>query len=214
MPSPTQYRYLLETEKIVEKRALEQKGGPPHLPLVVTCVICFAISAFFTSMPFLLPMDTFTYALTGITISMMMIGLWTIPYFDILLSPINYPVIAHTPVSSRTYFLVKLTQVATYTVLVISLPKPDACYRWYLDSRRGIFSVSISFPPRLFTDRLYVRSFHNRRDDGLRRVFDKNYTPDRHSEISRNTRSLYFPCSSQRYWSCFLTYYQVFQRIN
>ena len=118
--SPTQYRYLLETEKIVEKRALEQKGDSPNLQLIVTCLLCFSISAFFTSMPFFLPMDTFTYALIGITMSMMMIGLWTIPYFDILLSPINYPVIAHTPVSSRTYFLVKLTQVATYTIWILA----------------------------------------------------------------------------------------------
>ena len=35
------------------------------------------------------------------------------------LAPINYPVIAHTPVSSRTYFLVKLTQILTYTVLLL-----------------------------------------------------------------------------------------------
>ena len=118
--APTQYRHLLRTEKLVEKRALEGKTDLSNLSLVVTCVLCFTISAFFTSMPFLLPMDTFTYALTGITISMMMIGLWMVPYFDILLIPINYPVIAHTPVSSRTYFLVKLTQVATYAVWLLA----------------------------------------------------------------------------------------------
>ena len=120
--APTQYRYLLQTEKIIEKRALERKDGLPHLSLALTCGVCVLISVLLTAMPFLLPMDTFTYALTGITMSMMMIGIWTIPYFDILLSPINYPVIAHTPVSSRTYFLVKLTQVATYTLwLLVSL---------------------------------------------------------------------------------------------
>ena len=118
--SPTQYRHLLKIEKTVEKRALERKDGLPHLSLTLTCAICFVISVLLTVMPFLLPMDTFIYALTGITMSMMMIGIWTIPYFDILLSPINYPVIAHTPVSSRTYFLVKLTQVATYTVWLLA----------------------------------------------------------------------------------------------
>ena len=50
---------------------------------------------------------------------MMMISLWIVPYFDMLLAPINYPVIAHTPVSSRTYFLVKLTQILTYTILLL-----------------------------------------------------------------------------------------------
>ncbi len=118
--APTQYRHLLEIEKMVEKRALERKDGLPHLSLALTCAVCFIISVLLTFMPFLVPMDTFTFALMGITMSMMMIGLWTIPYFDILLSPINYPVIAHTPVSSRTYFLVKLTQVATYTVWLLA----------------------------------------------------------------------------------------------
>ena len=70
-------------------------------------------------MPFVLSMDTFTFSLIGITMSMAMISLWIVPYFDILLAPINYPVIAHTPLSSRTYFLVKLTQILTYTVLLL-----------------------------------------------------------------------------------------------
>ncbi len=117
--SPIQYSLLLKTEKMVEKRALGGKNDLSNMSLAVTCAICFVISVLLTLMPFLLPMDTFTYAFTGITMSMMMIGIWTIPYFDILLSPINYPVIAHTPVSSRTYFLVKLTQVATYTVWLL-----------------------------------------------------------------------------------------------
>ena len=117
--SPTQYRYLLQTEKLVEKRALEGKNDLSNLSLALTCVFGFIISVLFTFMPFLLPMDTFTFSLIGITMSMMMIGIWTIPYFDLLLSPINYPVIAHTPVSSRTYFLVKLTQILTYTVLLL-----------------------------------------------------------------------------------------------
>lgn len=51
--------------------------------------------------------------------SMMMIVIWMIPYFDILLIPVHYPVIAHTPVSSRTYFLVKLTRILTYTALLL-----------------------------------------------------------------------------------------------
>ena len=118
--SPIQYSLLLKTEKMVEKRALEGKNDLSNMSLAVTCIFGFVISVISTFMPFLVPMDTFTYALTGITLSMMMVGLWTIPYFDILLSPINYPVIAHTPVSSRTYFLVKLTQVATYTVLLLT----------------------------------------------------------------------------------------------
>ena len=117
--SPIQYRHLLHTEKLVEKRALEGKNDLSNMSLAVTCVSGFIMSVLFTFMPFILSMDTFTFSLIGITMSMVMISLWIVPYFDILLAPINYPVIAHTPVSSRTYFLVKLTQVLTYTVLLL-----------------------------------------------------------------------------------------------
>ena len=114
--SPTQYRLLLKTEKLVEKRALAGKNDLSNTILAATHVFCFIIGIGLTLMPFLIRMDTFTYALIGITMSMI-IGLWTMPHLDILLTPIHYPVIAHTPVSSRTYFLVKLTQLMSHVVL-------------------------------------------------------------------------------------------------
>ena len=117
--SPVQYRLLLKTEKLVDKRALEGRNDLSNMSLALTCVVGFIFSVLFTFMPFVLSMDTFTFSLIGITMSMAMISLWIIPYFDILLAPINYPVIAHTPVSSKTYFLVKLTQILTYTVLLL-----------------------------------------------------------------------------------------------
>ncbi len=118
--SPTQYRYLLQTEKLVEKRALEGKNISVNFSLAATWGFCFIISIPLTAIPFFFPIDIFSYALMGITLSMMMISLWMIPYFDILLSPINYPVIAHTPVASRTYFLVKLTQLLKHTIPLLA----------------------------------------------------------------------------------------------
>ena len=116
--SPTQYRYLLNTEKLVEKRAL--KGNRfVNLSLGLTCGIFFFMGLSMASMLFI-SLDVFTYALIAITMSMAMIGIWTIPYFDILIAPTHYPIVAHTPVSSRTYFLVKLTQILTYTVLLLA----------------------------------------------------------------------------------------------
>ena len=115
--SPIQYRHLLQTEKLVQKRALEGKRFV-NLSLGLNCLFCFAISIPIALMV-ILRVDVFTYALIGITMSMMVVGLWTIPYFDVLLSPTHYPVVAHTPISSRTYFLVKLTPILTYTVLLL-----------------------------------------------------------------------------------------------
>jgi len=116
--SPTQYRYLLNTEKLVEKRAL--KGNRfVNLSLGLSCVIFLIVGLSSASM-LLVSLNVFTYALISITMSMAMIGIWTIPYFDILIAPTHYPIVAHTPVSSRTYFLVKLTQILTYTVLLLA----------------------------------------------------------------------------------------------
>lgn len=116
---PIQYKLLLQTEKTVEERALEGKQGTTKLSLSLTCAFCFLISIFSALLVFF-DMDVFTYALIGVTMSMFTVGMWMLPYFDLLLSPINYPVVAHTPVSSRTYFLVKLTQILKYAVLLLT----------------------------------------------------------------------------------------------
>lgn len=116
---PIQYKLLLQTEKTVEERALEGKQGTAKLSLSVTCAFCF-LASIFSALPVFFGMDVFTYALIGVTMSMFIVGMWTLPYFDLLLSPINYPVVAHTPVSSRTYFLVKLTQILKYAVLLLT----------------------------------------------------------------------------------------------
>ena len=118
--SPTQYRYLLQTEKLMEKRALEGKNNFVNFSFAAVWFFCFIISISVASIPFFSTIDIFSYALMGITVSMMMIGICMAQYFDILLSPINYPVIAHTPVSSRTYFLVKLTQLLKYTIPLLA----------------------------------------------------------------------------------------------
>ena len=92
--------------------------------------------------------------------SMMIVGLWTIPYFDMLLNPTDYPVVAHTPVSSRTYFLVKLTQVLTYTaLLLISSNLLPAISGIWLRVEKGFLNFQFLFPCRLSTCCLYVRFF-------------------------------------------------------
>ena len=114
--SPTQYSYLLKIEKTVSKRVIE---GQPLASNILNYVFSFLISAMFSFIPLLINISVYSYALIGITVSMVMIGIWMLPYFDILIYPINYPVVAHTPISSRTYFLVKLTQILSYTVRLL-----------------------------------------------------------------------------------------------
>ena len=143
--SAGQYRLLLKTERLVERRALEGKRFV-NLSLGVTCALFGFIGISLVSM-LLLGLDVFTYALICITTSMAMIGFWTIPYFDILISPINYPIVAHTPVSSRTYFLVKLTQILTYTALLLgSLNLPPAVAGIWLHVKESS-QLLYFFPP-------------------------------------------------------------------
>lgn len=143
--SAVQYRILLNTEKLVEKRALKGKRFT-NLSLSVTCGLFFIMGISMATMLFL-PLDVFTYALISITTSMALIGFWTIPYFDILISPINYPIVAHTPVSSRTYFLVKLTQILTYTALLLgSLNLPPAIAGIWIHVRESS-QLLYFFPP-------------------------------------------------------------------
>ncbi len=109
----TQYRYLLQTEKTVTKRALKGLSLGSN---ILNYVFGFLISFSFFFIPFLTDISIYNFALIGITLSMVMIGIWMLPYFDILIYPINYPIVAHTPISSRTYFFVKLTQMLSQTV--------------------------------------------------------------------------------------------------
>ena len=156
--SPTQYRYLLQTEKLVQKRALKGKRSV-NLSLGLNCLFCFVISLPIAIMV-ILRMDVFTYALIGITMSMMVVGLWTIPYFDVLLSPINYPIIAHTPVSSRTYFLVKLTKILSYTVLLLTssnlLPAIGGIWIHVRESSRLLFFFPFVYLPIVFISGFFM----------------------------------------------------------
>ena len=116
--NPTQFTHLLKAEKTVEARAL-QKTFAVNLTLTLNCIVCVFMSIAVAIIVVVFSGDVFTYAFFCISMCMMSVGFWTIPYFDRVLSPVHYPVIAHTPVSSRTYFLVKLTPVVKHTVLLI-----------------------------------------------------------------------------------------------
>lgn len=116
--SPIHYKLLLKNEKTIEKHALKGKQGITKWSLALYCAFTFLLSIFSALLAFI-GIDVYIYALIGITMSMSIVAMWTLPYFDNLLSPIHYPVIAHTPVSSRTYFMVKLTQIFKSSILLL-----------------------------------------------------------------------------------------------
>ncbi len=118
---PTHYRQLLTVEKAVATRAVdaERERGFANASLGLTCFFCFIFSAVIATTVFFLPLDTFSYTLLTLSGTMVLVVLLILPHFDIILSPTNYLVVSHTPVSSRTYFIVKLTQLLTYAVLLL-----------------------------------------------------------------------------------------------
>ena len=117
----THYRQLRRIEKTVATRAAdaESERGFARVSLGITCFVCLIFSAAIAITVFFQPLDIFSYTLLTLSGTMVLVVFLILPHFDIILSPTNYLVVSHTPVSSRTYFIVKLTQLLTYAVLLL-----------------------------------------------------------------------------------------------
>lgn len=115
---PVHYKLLMDNERVLEDRANEGKQGIAKLSLALYCAFGFLISIFSALIVFI-GIDVFIYTIIGVSMSMVFVAMWGLPYFDNLLSPIYYQVIAHTPISSRTYFMVKLTQILRSSVILL-----------------------------------------------------------------------------------------------
>lgn len=153
---PTHYRQLRKVEKAVATRAVdaERERGFANASLGVTCFICLIFGAAIAMAVFFLPLDIFDYTLLTLSATMVLVVLLILPHFDIILSPTNYLVVSHTPVSSRTYFIVKLTQLLTYAVLLLGcLNLLPAIFGLWTEERNLFFPVvylPISFIAGLF----------------------------------------------------------------
>ena len=141
---PTHYRELRKVEKTVTTRAAdaESERGFARVSLGITCFICFIFSAAIAMTVFFLPLDIFSYTLFTLSGTMVLVVLFIFPHFDIILSPTNYLVVSHTPVSSRTYFIVKLTQLLTHAVLLLGcLNLLPAIFGLWTEERNPFFPV-------------------------------------------------------------------------
>ena len=182
---PVHYRLLMNNERVLEERSNEGKQGIAKLSLTLYCGFSFFISIFSALIVFF-EVDVFIYAIIGVSMSMVIVAMWGLPYFDNLLSPIYYQVIAHTPISSRTYFMVKLTQILKSSVILLFCLNgfPSMC---------GIFlkgedltSIRYLFPVIYIPVAFLSGFFYNRRDGSVGRIsneaiFNKKIT--KNSEI-------------------------------
>ena len=141
---PTHYRQLRKVEKTVATRAVdvERERGFANASLGITCSICLFFSAAIAMIVFFLPLDIFSYTLLTLSATMVLVVLLILPHFDIILSPTNYLVVSHTPVSSHTYFTVKLTQLLTYAILLLGcLNLLPAIFGLWTEERNPFFPV-------------------------------------------------------------------------
>lgn len=140
----THYRQLRKVEKTVATRAVdtESERGFARVSLGITCLLCFIFSVVIAMTVFFLSLDTFSYTLLTLSSTMVLVVLLILPHFDIILSRTNHLVISHTPVSSRTYFIVKLTQLLTYAVLLLGcLNLPPALFGLWTTEQNPFFPV-------------------------------------------------------------------------
>lgn len=141
---PTHYRQLRKVEKTVATRAVDAKRerGFANASLGITCFICFIFGAAIAMTVFFQPLDIFSYTLFTLSGTMVLVVFLILPHFDIILSPTNYLVVSHTPVSSRTYFIVKLTQLLTYGVLLLGcLNLLPAIFGLWTEEKNPFFPV-------------------------------------------------------------------------
>lgn len=109
----------------------------------MTLLLYGAFGLYGVAVAFVLP-DLFLSAawslsMTGLVVAMVIL----IDYGSVVISPTDYEILAHQPVSSRTYFLVKLTNVLLYAGMIGALVTGPT---WiFLGVRHGLITA-IVFP--------------------------------------------------------------------
>ena len=133
---PAHFRQLLKLDKTVTKRAKGDKQGFANLSYGLAC--CFHV-LMGTPVAFILlsrlldaPVEAFDYALIALSYTMVMIAFLSYSRLEIVFNPTDYIILAHTPVSSRTFFLAKLTRLLSSTVVMLGclnlLPAIAGCW--------------------------------------------------------------------------------------
>ncbi|MYC75781.1 hypothetical protein F4X10_08465 [Candidatus Poribacteria bacterium] len=140
---PHQYRLLLKTDRHVKARRESSKSFLSDSPALL--VGLYAISSTFVSFS-AFALDSFSFTLLTLFVSMTMLTFTVISRLEVIINPTDYRTLAHLPVSSRTYFLVKFTHVLLYiTVFAGVLNFPPAILGIWSKNAPMFFPV-IYFP--------------------------------------------------------------------
>ena len=115
---PAHFRQLLKLDKTVTERNVGAKQWHTKFSHGLACFICLLMS-----IPVVLLADAslgvFNYSLIALSYTMVMIAFLSYSRLEIIFNPTDYLILAHTPVSSRTFFLAKLTRLLSSTAAML-----------------------------------------------------------------------------------------------
>lgn len=148
---PDQYWSLLRISLILDFRRQSplQGGGSAQSALAMTCVVYGLFSLLLALLSFR-SLTPFYYSLLFLSYGMAMIAFIILSEFGAtIINPDDYEILGHRPISSRTYFLAKLSNLLFYIVLIgSSLNFFPALLGAFSDSSSGLFPL-VYFPAAL-----------------------------------------------------------------
>lgn len=133
---PAHFRQLIKLDKTVTKRAKGDKQGFAQFSYGLACgfYVLMGIPVVFILLARSLdaPLEGFEFALIALSYTMVMGAFLSYSRLEFIFNPTDYLVLAHTPVSSRTFFLAKLTRLLSSTAVMLGclnlLPAIAGCW--------------------------------------------------------------------------------------
>ena len=133
---PEHFRQLLKLDKTVTEHAKGDKQGLANFSFGLACCfyVLMGVPVAFIPLSSLLgaPVEGFDYALITLSYTMVMIAFLSYSRLEFIFNPTDYLALAHTPISSRTFFLAKLTRLLSSTAAMLGclnlLPAIAGCW--------------------------------------------------------------------------------------
>ena len=133
---PEHFRQLLKLDKAVTEHAKGDKQGLANFSFGLACCfyVLMGVPVAFIPLSSLLgaPVEGFDYALIALSYTMVMIAFLSYSRLEFIFNPTDYLALAHTPISSRTFFLAKLTRLLSSTAAMLGclnlLPAIAGCW--------------------------------------------------------------------------------------
>lgn len=138
-----QFGALLAANIKLDLRASRFRGAQGKLPPLVWAVVTYLLMGILLSWSLVRLDDIFIYCLFTLSAAMFMTALTVVmEYVTAVVSPDDHDVLAHRPVSSRTYFWVKFANLLFYVSLTaVSLGAPAAAFGRLLPGASGHFAA-------------------------------------------------------------------------